>query len=394
MTKSYIPYRAYWSSPFCRWQGSLANTNSLELVATAAAGLLADRGIASEQLDSLVLGVTVPQHHSFYGAPWVAGMMGAAGLTGPSVSQACATSVRALAMASASIAAGQDDSVLALTCDRTSNGPHVVYPNPGGPGGTAGAENWVWDNFNRDPHAGNAMIQTAENVAKHIGVGKDELDDIALLRFEQYQRALADDRAFQRRYMRPAELRHGRKVTAIEADEGIHPTTKDGLAKLRPVLDGGVVSFGSQTHPADGNAGIIVCSKDRAGRLSQDAAVTIALVSFGEARVAKGMMPMAPVPAARQALERAGIAIGDCRAIKSHNPFAVNDAYFCRELGLEPEQMNNYGSSLVYGHPQAPTGMRTIIELIEELALLGGGFGLFTGCAAGDTAMAVVLKVG
>ena len=55
------------------------------------------------------------------------------------------------------------------------------------------------------------------------------------------------------------------------------------------------------------------------------------------------------------------------------------------------EAMNNYGSSLIWGHPQGPTGMRLIIELIEELVLLGDGYGLFTGCAAGDTAAAVVI---
>jgi len=55
--------------------------------------------------------------------------------------------------------------------------------------------------------------------------------------------------------------------------------------------------------------------------------------------------------------------------------------------------MNNFGSSLIWGHPQGPTGMRAMIELIEELVLKGGGWGLFQGCAAGDTAMAVVLKV-
>ncbi len=57
-------------------------------------------------------------------------------------------------------------------------------------------------------------------------------------------------------------------------------------------------------------------------------------------------------------------------------------------------QMNNYGCSLVWGHPNAPTGLRSTIELIEELVLRGGGTGLFTGCAAGDTAMALVVKVG
>ena len=104
-------------------------------------------------------------------------------------------------------------------------------------------------------------------------------------------------------------------------------------------------------------------------------------------------MAMAIVPAARRALERAGIGIGDVAAIKTHNPFAVNDGYFAREMGVEQEAVNNYGCSLVWGHPQGPTGTRLIMELIEELVLKGGGYGLFVGCAAGDTGAGVVIKV-
>ena len=63
-------------------------------------------------------------------------------------------------------------------------------------------------------------------------------------------------------------------------------------------------------------------------------------------------------------------------------------------MGLDMLSFNNYGSPLVYGHPQGPTAARCVIELIEELAILGGGVGLFTGCAAGDTGAALVIKVG
>jgi len=104
-------------------------------------------------------------------------------------------------------------------------------------------------------------------------------------------------------------------------------------------------------------------------------------------------MPAANVPASKSALAMAGISITDVKAIKTHNPFALNDIYFAQEMGIDKETMNNYGSSLIWGHPQGPTGMRLIIELMEELILLGGGYGLFTGCAAGDTAAAVVIKV-
>lgn len=105
-------------------------------------------------------------------------------------------------------------------------------------------------------------------------------------------------------------------------------------------------------------------------------------------------MPAAPIPASARALDDAGIAIRDVAAIKSHNPFAVNDIAFARAFQVDVNAMNNYGCSLVWGHPQGPTGMRAVIELIEELVLRGGGYGLFQGCAAGDSSMALVFKVG
>ena len=70
-------------------------------------------------------------------------------------------------------------------------------------------------------------------------------------------------------------------------------------------------------------------------------------------------------------------------AIKSHNPFAVNDIVFAKMTGADLDAMNNFGCPLIWGHPQGPTALRAIIELIEELAVRGGGCGLFEGCAGG-----------
>ena len=99
-------------------------------------------------------------------------------------------------------------------------------------------------------------------------------------------------------------------------------------------------------------------------------------------------------PAVQMALDGAGISAQDVKAIKTHNPFAANDVHLADKLGIDVNTMNNYGCSLIFGHPQGPTGMRLIIETIEELALKGGGHGLFVGCAAGDTSAAVVVRVG
>jgi len=81
------------------------------------------------------------------------------------------------------------------------------------------------------------------------------------------------------------------------------------------------------------------------------------------------------------------------RTVVTHNPFAVNDLWFAQQTGFPLERMNPYGCSLVYGHPQAPTGLRGIVELAHALHAAGGGIGVFTGCAAGDAGAALVLRV-
>ncbi len=395
--QAYIPYGGYWSTPFCRWQGSFGHLHALKFAAEIAAKALSERKISPDVFDGLFLGWTVPQQFGFYGGPWVAGLIGAPGLTGPMFSQACATSGRVISSAAMEVELGTHTAVLALLCDRTSNSPHVYYPNPLGIGGVGDKEDWVWDNFGRDPFAKNSMVQTAENVAKKAGIDRAAQDEVALMRYQQYQDALKDDSAFLKRFMLlPLEVKDpsGRKVIkTVSGDEGIFPTTAEGLARLRPALEGGTVTFGTQTYPADGNVGVIVTTKEMAAELSQDASISVRLISFGQARAEKGFMPTANVPATRQALERAGINMRDIKAVKTHNPFALNDIYFAKKMEIDVSAMNRYGSSLVWGHPQAPTGARLIIELIEEVVLLGGGYGLFTGCAAGDSAFAVIVKV-
>jgi acetyl-CoA acetyltransferase len=154
-----------------------------------------------------------------------------------------------------------------------------------------------------------------------------------------------------------------------------------------------IITAGAQTHAADGNAGMIVTTKDKAASLSADKAVTIQILSYGFARAKKAHMPDAPVPASNQALEKAGIKVTDLKAVKTHNPFSVNDIIMRKQMGIDDKIFNNYGCSLIWGHPQGPTVTRLAIELIEELVLKGGGYGLVAGCAAGDSGAALVFKV-
>ena len=392
--KAYLPAGGYWSTPFSKWGGSFAALHPLKFAAEVARKALAERSVDAKELAELVLGWTIPSRNCFYGGPWVAGMIGAEGVTGAIVSQACATSAAALAHAAGKIQADDNAATLVILADKTSNGPHLVYPNPLGPGGKPDAEDWVWDSFSRDPWAKNSMLETAENVAREAGITREQQDALTLHRYQQYAKARAEN--FHARYMvTPVEINpSGRKVIAsVDYDEGVFATSAEGLAKLGPVMGpDGTVTFGSQPPPADGNAGVLVCTKERAAAWSRDGD-PIRIHSYAQARVEKGYMAKAVVPAAKKALAEAGIGIGDVKVIKTHNPFAVNDLYFAKQMEIEAESFNNYGCSLIYGHPQGPTGARLIAEGVEEARMLGGGYVLFAGCAAGDTAAAIVLEV-
>jgi acetyl-CoA acetyltransferase family protein len=385
----HIPVGAAWSSPFCRWQGSLSDVSSLDLAALVTRTALDARGIEAGELTDIVFGSTIPQPASFYSTPTLAHAIGAGGISGPLIAQACATSAAVIGHAAAATQLGSDRLVLAVTADRTSNGPFVVYPTARG---RVQSEDWVMDNIARDPVTGRPMIDTAEQVARAGGYSRAQLDDLTLQRYEQYQDALADDRAFQRRYFVPVTLQTRKSSVVVHEDEGIHPSTLEGLTALATSVPSGVVTAGTQTHPADGAAGMILTTLSRARELSRDGA-TARVLSTAIARAEPGAMPKAPVPAARQALHEAGIGIEGVDVIKTHNPFVVNDLWFADQMGVKQDKINAFGSSLVYGHPQGPTGMRAITELIEILAMRGGGVGLFTGCAAGDSAGAVVVEV-
>jgi acetyl-CoA acetyltransferase family protein len=396
-TKAYIPYGGYYTSPFVRWNGSLKSDNSVVLGASTARRWFVEKEIDPNILDFLYLGITTAQPLSFFGHAYSAAViLNRQGKDIPAlqINQVCATSVTTVGLAAQDIEMGSHDAVFALSTDRCSSTAMVICPDP--ISGSFAIENIVLDNFERDPSpgAGLAMFKTAEAVAKEEGITREECDEAALLRYEQYLDALANDRAFQKRYMFPVEASISKKEKIlIDADEGASINTKEGLAKLKTVVPGGVLTFGSQTHPADGNSGIMVTTLEKAKEVSKDANITIQVLSYGIVRAGAGRMAAAPVPALELALKDAGINAGDLKQVKTHNPFAVNDVNLSKKLGIDQKKINNYGSSLIYGHPQGPTASRAIVELIEALAADGGGYGAFTGCAAGDIGAALVIKV-
>ena len=391
-TDAHIPFGMSWTSPFAKWQGPLAELNSLDMAVDVTGRALADRGLPADEITEWTLGCTVPQQHAFYGVTLVSRRLGAGDHGGPWIARACATSAAVVEHLATQVQLGAHDTTIGVVTDRTSNGPLMLWSSQAGPGGAPTSEHWVLDPMKLDPTTGQSMNDTAENTARDAGYTREQVDEVALLRYEQYLTSLADDRAVQRAYMVPVRIPTRRGEQWVEEDHGVFPTTAEGLARLRPVRPDGVVTYGAQTHPADGCAGVVVASAARARELGKDG-VTAQVLATGFARAEPAYMPKAPVPAAQLALKDAGLTIDDVDVVTTHNPFAVNDLWFSEQTGFALDRMNPYGSSLVYGHPQGPTGARAITELVHALHARGGGVGLFTGCAAGDSAGAVVVRV-
>lgn len=388
---AYIPLPLLWSSPFIRWQSAAADYSSIDMAIQVTRDALEAAKFDPSEVSQIVYGGTIPQQRSFYVAPYVAANLGMTEVGGPAISQACATAVSCIAAgAAASVLGGGTQ--LVITSDRTSNGPLMVYPRSVSMGGSPIAEHWVLESFAADPWTGESMLYTADGTAADGGFSREQCDELTLMRYAQYQHALRNDREAQRRYMRPIVIAGRKSSVTLDSDEGVSDYTPDSLARLKPVAPGGAITPGTQTHPADGSAGAVITDKDTARRMSKGQPI-VRILAAGFARAEKGRMPKAPAIAAARALKAAGVPMSEVKTVTTHNPFAVNDLWFSQATGFPLEKMNLLGCSLIYGHPQAPTGMRAIAELAHVLAAEGGGIGMFSGCAAGDMGASVVVSV-
>lgn len=372
-SNAFIPYRGYYTSPYSRYGKTFKNENAISLSASTSKLWMQSSHISPSIVDFVIYGNSVHQHYGFWAGPLSSALIGAEHTTGITISQACTTGATSLYQAASNIELGLCKVTYSLTADRTSNGPIINWPE------YDTTENWIEDNFAYDPWGKTSMLETAENVAKLKGISKSQIDDITARRYEQYYSVTDKPYMFE--------------TLGLNDDEGVKRIDTKRLERLKPVLENGVHSVGNLTYPADGHCGIFVTTKQKADEISADKNIKISILSYGYSRCEKSYMPIASVDAARMALKNADIKITDVAVINQHNAFAVNDIALANEFGIDPYTMNNYGSPLVYGHPQSPVLSRLVIEGIEEAVAIGGGYVLITGAAGGDTGAAVVLKI-
>ncbi len=388
--KARIPYGTWGSSYFPAWQTSaLAEVNIGQFAGEAMNRILGKRSVSSDWLDYLVIGSTIPWHWKFWNAPLVASCLGRR-IPGFHVEEACATGLLATLVAGAEVQGGSADVVGVLTFDRTSDSPVGVFPERRAYQRTVPLAD-VWDNFGFDPATSGAMIATAGNAARKYKLDRREVDEVALLRHEQY--FAARESGVLDNVLVPLEVLNvqGRPLGKIDDDLGVRRITAGELRAMRE-LDT-CITGGTQTHASDGMAMLLVTTEEKAKAISPRPEVKIEFVAKSELRTHDGLMPEAPAMAVQKLLARTGLKMDDMAVVRSHNPFAANDVLFGKLLDYDWRKMNKTGCSLVWGHPQGPTLTRSLIEGLDEAVSLGGGYVLILGCAAGDVGTSALFKV-
>jgi len=236
----------------------------------------------------------------------------------------------------------------------------------------------------------------AELMAEHWRLERAELDAYGLRSQERAAGATAEGRFAAEVLVVPGRQRGpdgqvldlGRPLTV---DEGIHPTTAEALAQLRPAFQpGGRITAGNSSQISDGASACLVMSEAAAERLGCRPRARV--VGWALAGVDPITMLSGPAPATRAVLGRCGLALGSIDRFEVHEAFAVVVLAWARELGADLDRVNVNGGAIALGHPLGSSGTRALATLVHELERSGGRYGLQATGAGGGLANALVVE--
>ena len=355
-----------------------------------------------EQIDDLMLGTAQPAGEGGNNlARAVAVLAGFDRVPGVTVNRYCSSSLQTTRMAMHAIRAGEGDVFVSAgveTVSRFHKGMADGLPDTDNPrferpiGVTRdrALDERPW----RDPRADGelpdlyiTMGQTAENVADHLGVSREDQDEFGVRSQRLAQEALAN--GFWASDIVPVTLPDG---TVVSADDGPRAgVTYEGVSQLKPVFrPNGTVTAGNCCALNDGAAAVVVMSDTKAAELGITPLARI--VATGVSGLSPEIMGMGPVEASRQALRRAGMSIDDVDLVEINEAFAAQVIPSYRELGIDIDRLNVNGGAIAVGHPFGMTGARITSTLIHSLQFHDKSVGLETMCVGGGQGMAMLVE--
>ncbi|HEX4039378.1 MAG TPA: acetyl-CoA C-acyltransferase [Acidobacteriaceae bacterium] len=372
-------------------RGTLRSTRPDELGAVAVRGAL-ERvpQLDASEIDDVILGCAMPEAEQGMNLARIVSLR--AGLpvetAAMTINRFCASGLQAIALAAERIRGGGADAIVAGGAESMSfvpMGGNKIAVNP-----------WLVANY---PGAYLIMGLTAERVAKHYGISREDCDRFAL---ESHQKAgAAIEKGYFSDELVPVSVtftapdERGKPQTSttdFRVDEGPRAdTTLEALGKLPPVFHaGGVVTAGNASQTSDGAAAAVVMASERAQALGIRPLGRF--VAFASAGCDPEEMGMGPVYAVPKVLKMAGLTLDQIEVIELNEAFAAQALAVIRQLGMNPEKVNANGGAIALGHPLGCTGAKLTASLLQELRRRRARYGLVTMCVGGGMGAAGVFE--
>ena len=373
-------------TPIGKRNGQLAGLHATKILGAAQVEVIKRAGIDPAMVDQAIGGCVTQageQGSSITRNAWLGvGLPWTTGTT--TVDCQCGSAMQANHMIEGLILSGAIDVGMACGVEAMSRvglGANVMN----GPGKTHDTD-WDLDMPNQ--------FEAAERIAKNRGITRDDIEELGVLS-QARAKAAWDEGRFDREVfaMEAPTFDAEGNVTGtqiVDRDGGLRETTKEGLAKLKPVLPDGIHTAGTSSQISDGAAAVLWMNKERA--LAEGLTPRARVV----ARVNVGSDPYyhldGPVDATREVLKKAGMSISDIDLFECNEAFASVVLSWQRVHDIPMDKINVNGGALAIGHPVGSTGSRLIVTALHELERTGKEFALVTMCAGGALAPATIIQ--
>ena len=392
-------------TPFCEWVGgkrgdgkaggALKTVSAQDLGATAIQGALEKTGTSPESVDHVVMGYALQTcSQSIYGARH-AGLKAGVPQEVPmlTLSRICGSGIQSIVSGAQMIMLGEASTVVAGGMENLSQAPHILRGARDGwkLGRSPKVEDYMMTNL-QDMTCGLFMAQTSDELCRRKGVTREEIDAFAALSHARTSTSI--DTGLFKDEIVPVTIKSRRGETVLtheDEDHVVRGTTEESLATL-PTAFGpeSFVTAGNASGVVDGAAAVVIKSASQA---KGDGDKPLArIVSWGIVGLEPAIMAYGPVPSSRQALERAGLTVGDIDRWEINEAFAGQAVACIKDLNLDVEKVNVNGGAVGLGHPLAATGTRLVLTLAHELHRCGGRYGVATACIGGGQGIAMVIE--
>ncbi len=379
-------------TPFGAFGGALRDTSATDLGVIAAKAALERSKVEPRRIDQVIFGnVLQTSGDAVYLARHI-GLKSGVPKEAPAltVNRLCGSGLQAILLAAQEIQLGQAEFVLAGGTENMSMAPHQIRGARWGlPLGEQKLEDYLWVAL-VDSYNGLGMANTAENLGRRYGIGREAADEFAY-RSHMLAAKARESCRFSKEIV-PVEVRTKKGTVTVDKDEHIRPdTTMEILGKLVARFEkDGTVTPGNASGINAGAAAVVVASAAAAAKAGLTPIARI--VSGGVCGVDPDIMGIGPVPSSRQALQRAGLKVQDMDLVEINEAFATQYLAVEKDLGLDREKTNVNGGAIALGHPLGASGARLALTLAYELKERGAKYGLASLCIGGGQGIAAIIE--